>query len=108
MAFFKVASLTIACRVSFEARGELDLKAACTSHMALVVDKPEHEYNPGGQMQPEAEDLLKAVPGRHHCTLSKDVRGHCQARSKPHPHKVPVGAVNLQEVTMTLTEDHAR
>lgn len=80
MGFSKIAWLSVAYRLSFEARGEIDLRPAWSSYMALVVDKPEHEYNPGGQMQPELEDLLQALPGRHNCTLSKDVRGHCQAR----------------------------
>ncbi len=51
-------------RLCFDARGEADLRPPKTSNIALVEDKPEHEYNPGGAQQPEA------------CTLLLSARGH--------------------------------
>ncbi|DBA83305.1 TPA: hypothetical protein ACH3X2_006590 [Trebouxia sp. C0005] len=47
-------------RLCFDARGEADLRLPATSNIALVQDKLEHEYNPGGAQQAEANTLLRS------------------------------------------------
>jgi len=50
-------------RLCIDARGEPDLRIPQASYIALVEDKPEHEYNPGGVQQPEACTLLLSARG---------------------------------------------
>lgn len=63
-------------RLTFDARGEFDLRPAITSHISLVRDKAEHDYNPGGQMQPDYSDLVLDCP--MNAVLFEDTRGHFQ------------------------------
>lgn len=46
-------------RLCFDARGDLDLRQPDTSSAAVVVDRPEHNYHPGGMMQPKLCDLVQ-------------------------------------------------
>lgn len=46
-------------RLWFDARGDLDSRQPDCSFAAVVVDKPEHNYHPGGMMQPEVAQLVQ-------------------------------------------------
>ncbi|KAL0052498.1 hypothetical protein WJX82_003107 [Trebouxia sp. C0006] len=48
-------------RLCFDARGDLDLRQPGTSSAAVVVDRPEHNYHPGGMMQPKLCDLVQTA-----------------------------------------------
>lgn len=66
-------------RLTFDARGETDLRSARTSHIALVKDRAEHDYNPGGQMQPDNSDLVVDFSVRRQSSnLFVDTPGHYQ------------------------------
>ena len=86
----------IPARLTFDARGESDLRVAATSHIALVRDLAEHEYNPEGQMQPDSSQYVHGLSlrGVHRTTLFVDTPGHFQVILNCH-HLSPV----LQHVT---------
>lgn len=69
--------LYLLARLCFDARGEADLRPPKTSYIALVEDKPEHEYNAGGAQQPEACALLLSAGG-HECDDYITLYGHFQ------------------------------
>lgn len=73
-------------RLTFDARGEPDLRPAATSHIAWVRDCAEHEYNPGGQMQPDSSQQLCGFSVRtsHRTTLFVDTPGHFQVSHSCH------------------------
>ena len=72
-------NVTMFARLTFDARGEFDLRPAGTSHIALVRDKAEYEYSPEGQMQPESCDQLFGyrLQGKG-TSLFVDTPGHVQ------------------------------
>ncbi len=53
--------LACICRLCFDARGDLDSRQPYNSCAAVVVDKPEHNYHPGGMMQPKLRDLVQTA-----------------------------------------------
>ena len=72
-----IASL-LCCRLCFDVRGEHDLRMPRESFIALVRDRPEHEYNPDGVQQPEYTALIRTAKGRA-CDLYIASHGHFQA-----------------------------
>ena len=70
----------VPARLTFDARGESDLRPAATSHIALVRDRAEHEYNPEGQMQPDSSQHVfgLSLRGAHRTSLFVDTPGHFQ------------------------------
>ena len=74
-----MSDVTMASRLSFDARGETELRPANTSRFALLKDRADNDYNPGGQMQPDSNDLVKHFNrGRQSTFLSVDTPGHFQ------------------------------
>lgn len=73
-------NVVMPARLTFDARGDSDLRPAATSHMALVRDRAEHEYNPGGQMQPDSSDFVLGLlsRGAQRTSLFVDTPGHFQ------------------------------
>ena len=70
-------------RLTFDARGESDLRPAASSHIALVRDHADHEYNPEGQMQPDSSELVAAMRPRG-TSLLVDTPGHFQVNLNCH------------------------
>lgn len=64
-------------RLCFDVRGELNLRRPESSFIALVKDRPEHDYNPDGAEQPESSALLKTSSGGK-CKLYINSPGHFQ------------------------------
>lgn len=62
-------------RLCFDARGDLDSRQADSSCAALVVDRPEHNYHPGGMMQPKLCDLIQTAKPEA-CELWTNSRRH--------------------------------
>ena len=63
-------------RLGLSVRGELDLRPPWQSFIALIEDKPEHDYNsPDGGMQPEVSALLRTAAGHNFQSITH-VPGH--------------------------------
>ena len=87
-------------RLTFDARGETDLRPARTSHFALVKDRADYDYNPGGQMQPDSSDLvLYLTPGTQSTLLWVDTPGHFQVI---HNHQSSAVSGHLVERSMSV------
>lgn len=69
------------CRLCFDARGDLDLRQPGTSSAAVVVDRPEHNYHPGGMMQPKLCDLVQTARAEA-CELWINRRRHTKVRAR--------------------------
>ena len=73
--FFLSISVLI-FRLGLSVRGELDLRPPWQSFIALIEDKPEHDYNwSEGGMQPEVSALLRTAAG-HNFQFVAHVPGH--------------------------------
>ena len=68
-------------RLCFDARGDLDLRQPDTSSAAVVVDRPEHNYHPGGMVQPKLCDLVQTARAEA-CELWINKRRHTKVRSR--------------------------